>query len=88
MATTTHPRHTVRSRSARLAGVAGLACAASLLTSAPIASASSPGILPDAPGASSTLSASALWYVVHNPSIAKPRGDQSLPDGRTLPFRW
>jgi hypothetical protein len=86
MTTTTHPHHTVR-RSARLAGLAGLACTASLLT-APTASASSPGMLPDAPGASSTLSASALWYVVHNPSIAKPRGDQSLPDGRTLPFRW
>lgn len=26
-----------------------------------------------------------LWYVVHNPSIAKPRGDQAEPVHRIVP---
>jgi hypothetical protein len=27
----------------------------------------------------------AVWYAVHNPSIAKPRGHQDAQDGRTAP---
>ena len=27
----------------------------------------------------------AVWYVVHNPSINKPRGHQDAPDFRTMP---
>ena len=88
MAITTHQQHTTRAHSGRLAGVAALACAASLLAYAPTASATQLGNPSLGPGASAIQTSSALWYIVHNPSIAKPRGDQTVPDGRTMPVGW
>ncbi len=63
-----------------LTGIAALALAGTGLLAPARAAASQ--VVGDGAGTGCDL---ATWYAVHNPSLAKPRGHQDLPDHRTSP---
>jgi hypothetical protein len=68
-----------------LIGIPALILAGTALLAAPYAISATPdtgGTAGEAGGSRCDL---ALWYVVHNPSMAKPRGHQDRQEERTLP---
>ena len=73
-------KSTIRPGRRSLTGVAAVTLAVTALLGAPTATATQG--LGDGGAVRCDLG---LWYVVHNPSISKPRGHQDGPDNRTPP---